>query len=699
MNYTLCNLYLRRLWLVFVLPLSCFAQAPFSCERVERPSFVRAEGVSELIGDIVLRCTGGTPSASGAAIPTYQVMVSASVPLTSRVLVRGAGNTGLSEALLLVDDPMFEEQIGCVTTTSGDACPAVAGSPKSNVFQGRQVQGNTITFRGVPIDSPGAGTRIIRITNVRADITALSTQSPKGEPVRLSVQVTDSRGGAVAVRNFDRTAIEALTGAKVAVRTLADTPPALSGSPVITIPPASLPVGAPQALTGFNIKYTEGFVGAFRRRNVGTSSESPLFMTVQAVPGLAYNTESGFLNTLLPPLMKMDTAGLADTGTRLWVKFQNIPKDVLIWVTTRDVRAGTTQFSDASARAVLTVADAIGQGPLTPVRPSINGLAQLPVVNGTATAVWEIVSANPVTLQEVSFGVAVSAQTANPGQGLVSITAGLGPVVPDATVTPTIPSFKAPATAVPAFSVSNLITVPALNCVSAASYLGPDAAPGSIVAGFGRNMEIPFAAAGGTPLPTSLSGTTVDLIDTTGAKKSASLLFVSPTQANFVMNSDVEPGPVLVNLLSGGRLVASGYVQVNNTAPSLFSANGDGAGVAAGEGLVTSTSGAASIPMAAYDPGKSRWVATPVRLGQSNELLFLTLYGTGIRGRRSVAEVRATVGGMPVPVTYAGPQGTFSGLDQINVGPLPATLAGSGLVDIRVSIAGQNSNSVQVHIQ
>ena len=179
-------------------------------------------------------------------------------------------------------------------------------------------------------------------------------------------------------------------------------------------------VEGPQTLVGFNVKFTEGFQGAFRRRNVGTSSESPLFMTVQAQPGLPYNTESGFLNTMFPGVMKMDTAGLADTGSRLYVQFRNVPKDVLVWVTTRDVRPGTTQYSESSPRAILTVADANGGGPLTPVKPSILGLAQIPVVNGVATAVWEVISANPVVLQDISFGVALSAQTANPGQGTVT---------------------------------------------------------------------------------------------------------------------------------------------------------------------------------------------------------------------------------------------------------------------------------------
>jgi uncharacterized protein (TIGR03437 family) len=79
--------------------------------------------------------------------------------------------------------------------------------------------------------------------------------------------------------------------------------------------------------------------------------------------------------------------------------------------------------------------------------------------------------------------------------------------------------------------------------------------------------------------------------------------------------------------------------------------------------------------------------------------VFLTLYGTGIRGRRSLTDVRATVGGLAVPVTYAGAQGSIAGLDQVNVGPLPRALAGKGVVDVVVSTGGFHSNPVQVEIQ
>lgn len=684
-----------------LLPALCFAQGQFSCQRVDTPMSVRAEGMTELISDIVLKCTGGTANNPGAAVPTYQIVVAASVPLTSRVLVPGTQNTGLSEALLVVDEPSFPEQIGCVASLGGEACAAIVGAGSNpNVFQGRQVQPNTIAFRSVPLHVPGpGGTRTLRISNLRANIAALATQSPANGPVQVAVQMFDQNGASVPVRNADALSAQPKSGAVFSVRTLADTAPALKGTPALTTPPASLPVGAPSAFPGFNIKFSEGFPGAFRRRNVGTSSEAPLFMTVQATPGLTYNTESGFLNTLFPTLMKMDSAGLADTGTRLFVRFQNVPKDVLIWVTTRDVRAGTTQYSELSARAVLTAADASGNGPLTPVRPSILGLAQIPVVNGTAMAVWEVISASPATLQDISFGVALSAQTANPGQGTVLATAGLAPFEAKEATNEGIPLFRNGGAQVPAFAISNLLTVPALNCVSAASYLGPGTAPASIVAAFGSSLASSAAFATDSILPSTLSGTSVELIDTTGNRRNAPLLFVSPSQVNFVTSTDLEPGPVLVNVLSGTRLVASGHIQLEAVAPALFTASGDGSGVLAGEALISSGTNSSSVPVAVYQPRESRWMATPLNLGGGTDAVFLSLYGTGIRGRRSVTDVRATVGGMPVPVTYAGPNGAFAGLDQVNIGPLPRALAGRGLVDVVISITGRTSNAVQVHIQ
>jgi uncharacterized protein (TIGR03437 family) len=50
--------------------------------------------------------------------------------------------------------------------------------------------------------------------------------------------------------------------------------------------------------------------------------------------------------------------------------------------------------------------------------------------------------------------------------------------------------------------------------------------------------------------------------------------------------------------------------------------------------------------------------------------------------------VTLQIGGMTLTPAHAGPQGTFDGLDQINV-KLPSTLKGSGDVIVQVTAAGK----------
>jgi hypothetical protein len=77
--------------------LSCTASVP-------SPAQIRPEGYTELLGDIVITCTGGAAYQLTASVPATNVVVyiQPSVPITSRILDT---TTGLSEALLLVDDP------------------------------------------------------------------------------------------------------------------------------------------------------------------------------------------------------------------------------------------------------------------------------------------------------------------------------------------------------------------------------------------------------------------------------------------------------------------------------------------------------------------------------------------------------------------------------------------------------------------
>jgi uncharacterized protein (TIGR03437 family) len=90
-------------------------------------------------------------------------------------------------------------------------------------------------------------------------------------------------------------------------------------------------------------------------------------------------------------------------------------------------------------------------------------------------------------------------------------------------------------------------------------------------------------------------------------------------------------------------------------------------------------------------------VAKPIDLGSDSDLAYLSLFGTGLRAA-GTAGVKVTVGTTDAPVQFAGPQGSFAGLDQVNV-LLPHSLKGSGDVTLQLTAAGLQANPVRLTIQ
>jgi uncharacterized protein (TIGR03437 family) len=89
---------------------------------------------------------------------------------------------------------------------------------------------------------------------------------------------------------------------------------------------------------------------------------------------------------------------------------------------------------------------------------------------------------------------------------------------------------------------------------------------------------------------------------------------------------------------------------------------------------------------------------TLVPIDLSGGGVYVTLYGTGIRGRSSLANVRATIGGVDTPVLFAGAQGGFPALDQVNV-QIPVSLRGRGQAPIVITVDGLSSNTVFISAQ
>jgi len=202
------------------------------------------------------------------------------------------------------------------------------------------------------------------------------------------------------------------------------------------------------------------------------------------------------------------------------------------------------------------------------------------------------------------------------------------------------------------------------------------------------------------PYPNTIAGTSVTVRDSRGTNIPAPVYFVSPAQINFLMPGNTAPGSAQIFVTTVEGTTAVGLrVEVRAVAPGLFTANANGAGVAAGFGNRLLLSGEQqSIPLFSFNESTRLFQNLPLDLGSPAEPLYLVLYGTGFRSRSSLERVLVTLRGIPIPVLYAGAQGTFAGLDQLNVGPLPPELRGAGALAFSVEVDGEISNQVTVDI-
>lgn len=228
----------------------------------------------------------------------------------------------------------------------------------------------------------------------------------------------------------------------------------------------------------------------------------------------------------------------------------------------------------------------------------------------------------------------------------------------------------------PEAAASNFVTV------SAASY-GHPLAPGAIAAGFGTQLSSVTESAQAQPLPIELGGVSVRLTDSRGQEFAAPLFFVSPLQINYLIPEQLALGTVQVRVISQQNVVSRGEIQVVQAAPALFTTTANGRGVPVG---MTTFNGALFEELTNED-GSPR----PISAGSPWQPSYLVLFGTGLR---HAANLRIRIGGIEVEPLYAGAQGAYAGLDQINV-MMPANLPG-GTADVVITADQQQSNVVQM---
>lgn len=219
--------------------------------------------------------------------------------------------------------------------------------------------------------------------------------------------------------------------------------------------------------------------------------------------------------------------------------------------------------------------------------------------------------------------------------------------------------------------------------VNAGNYL-QSVAPDSVAATFGSQLCQTTAAAASFPLPLTLAGVTVMVNNL-----SASLLYVSPTQINYIVPANVDPGTAVVTVMNGGSVIAVGTVVVETVSPGIFTILASGKGTPVAQTTFDGT----LFQAVGYTDGSAR----ALNVGTASRPNYLILYGTGLRRRSNMNNVRVTIGGVQAEVTFLGAHSRLAGLDQMNL-KLPLELRGRGNVDVVVTLDGKTANAVSISV-
>jgi hypothetical protein len=460
--------------LLFCLGSSAFAQGPtaFICNATAgNPHIVRSEGVAELVGDLILNCTGGSVTPAGTLVPLSNVQISLNTNVTSRLT--GAG--GASEAILAIDEPFpnngagqtpfpptatqvpgsTPSQQGCVAdglhgcdiisigtalnfglTGNYNGVTGLLGpGPHYNVFQGITNPSipNQVNWQGVPIDAPGTtGTRIIRITNVRADACMLGSGSTL-VPTTITELIGVTGSQTIIINNPLQTVALAEKGllSSVAPATYAQCNSLneflIDGAPGLTAPAISLSA-------------TEGFAAAFKT-SVAFSAGTGVF--VQNVFGTSYNTESGYVPLAVLGLDQTKaTIGLADTGTQVTFTVTNIGAGVSLFAPPSVSLVGPDGVTPTGGLAQLVgtggVPSPFNLGPIStvPVPVTITGT--------TASVTYVIVADDPNVVESINLPLSVAfinSSSTLPASGVSSVAINFAPL---ATSTQNVSSTSAP---------------------------------------------------------------------------------------------------------------------------------------------------------------------------------------------------------------------------------------------------------------
>ena len=403
------------------------AQAPqtlgtISCVATATPVTVRAEGIAELVGDIVLTCTNLVPAAGGTFrnYLTTNISISlAAVNVTNNINF-GQGANVLDTSLIINGNNTIDLGNGAfLAGTEPTATPVfpLIGSGLDERFQRPQygvlAAANRVEWNGVQFPVPGApndGTGVAAAGDCAADF----TNTPAGcFPFTTNLRITSMRANASQLgvpgqATFPSTQVTAFVS--ITGETL---PPITNNVLNVAVPLLGLLTDVDGAVAGLqcvdedgvtvDVELEEGFATSFKTLGVATSA-----------PGDTQD-ESGYFAP------GSNNGGGASQATRFIARFFNIPEGIEI--TVQQMVTNTV----APNNLVLQLVEGTDGNGAGGTVSSGAGVVEVSLSGGFGVAVYEVLHANPSALESINFPITVSweADTANDlpaiGEGQVSI--------------------------------------------------------------------------------------------------------------------------------------------------------------------------------------------------------------------------------------------------------------------------------------
>lgn len=361
------------------------AQSPLLCSTSATNLDVRAEGLTEPVGSILLNCTGGTPG------QTISTNLTATFPTAITNRINSAGNP---DALLTVDTGS-----GFVPT----GLPVLLSS-------------NTVAFNGATVTVPAGRALAFRLTNVRLAIAPLSP----GFPVAVQLSSSLTLSASTAVVATPRAALLS-NGVNTSIT--------CAGSPL----PASLDLPSLFAAgTRFtSLRVTEGFGNAFIPKDAVSDSGTRIVVSYSNFPAGARIFVPDYVagNSATQPTAAGDLGGV---GTPTGGVYTPTGTGTLLLARVVGADASGASGAPLATKAAFTSPTAL------------NSVTEVSLSGGAGFAVYEVIDASDATQESAQFPTFMGLASTNGSVTVANASVTLGPVstVATATTSDAVPRFR-----------------------------------------------------------------------------------------------------------------------------------------------------------------------------------------------------------------------------------------------------------------